>query len=231
MKRVIIAFLITFTPCCVSAMTMIYDDGETHEYNMIYPGSVSILDSTEGNPTILNVTGGSLRYNFNVFQSSTCNIFDGVYDSLHVGYKATGNVYGGVASEPLKNNSYGTLNIYAGTNAGVSGYDESITNIIGGNINGQVIAEDNSQIYITGGATYNSLFGWESGRIIIYGQNFNYSFGEVSDRAGIITGTTLDGTTSMFYTFELNDNSQIILVPEPTSIMLLALGGLLIRKR
>lgn len=57
----------------------------------------------------------------------------------------------------------------------------------------------------------------------LYGGNY------IDEPLGKITGTLLNGDL-INNTFRIGDNAQIILIPEPCTLLLLSLGGLLIRK-
>ena len=117
---------------------------------------------------------------------------------------------------------------------------------------GLLDAAGHSQVDITGGVVEELVVGWqsqvdisggqigggpfgifadESSLIVLNGFDFNYGYGYITDTFGIITGTLLSGEI-INTSFERFGDAQILLVPEPMTLSLLAFGGLvLLRKR
>jgi hypothetical protein len=85
------------------------------------------------------------------------------------------------------------------------------------------------------GGSIESLHARDTSTTNIFGQNFQYGNGLILDGnrvfgTGILSGEWLDGTPWAIDIME-NYSTATILVPEPASLFLLGLGGLLIRKR
>jgi len=90
-----------------------------------------------------------------------------------------------------------------------------------------------SFINIYGGSILTGLYPFVDGRINIYGANFNYPYGPITDISGTLTGTLFSGESVNWY-FERLDASSIYLIPAPGALVLGSLGvGLVgwLRKR
>ncbi len=142
-----------------------------------------------------------------------------------------------------------TVNVLDGANLlGVSSYEDSIINMSGG-IGFMYIANENSVINISGGLTYfvesydNSrvnisggseiLLLWtaDNSTVTIFGTHFNYGLGPIPNDSGRLTGMLQNGDP-LDVDFVRFDNASIVLVPEPATLLLLGLGGLMLgRKR
>lgn len=102
-------------------------------------------------------------------------------------------------------------------NSGIEASSFSIFSLFDSGIAGDVIASDFAAIYIRGDAfKVNGI---------------DYDFGILSSfSSGNVTGLTSSGNMIDF-DFNISDNAEIFLIPEPTTLMLLGLGSLLLRKR
>ena len=66
--------------------------------------------------------------------------------------------------------------------------------------------------------------------IVINGLDFNYGYGYIADTFGMLTGTLLSG--EMINTsFERLGDAQILIVPEPATLLVFGFGGLALRRR
>jgi hypothetical protein len=88
---------------------------------------------------------------------------------------------------------------------------------------------DNAQVDILGGHICR-IIAHDLGLIRLSGSEFNYDYGYITDTSGTLTGTLLSGE-EIHFDFYLSNDAAILLVPEPTTLLLLGMGGLLIRKR
>ncbi|MHC4212830.1 MAG: PEP-CTERM sorting domain-containing protein [Planctomycetota bacterium] len=135
----------------------------------------------------------------------------------------------------------------------VSAYHNSNITITGGTagnqINGgSVLAHQNSIITISGGTFNESLFATTNSTIYLEGTGFQVDGHELSYGdalrdfgnengfylSGFITGTLADGISQLNNPFniEAESTANIIIIPEPSTLLLLGFGGLaLLRKR
>jgi hypothetical protein len=129
-------------------------------------------------------------------------------------------------------------------------FGNSTVNVSGGSIAGDLTSYDSSIVEVTGGSIVDDLFAWNNGTIYIYGTDFkvdgqdiNYGdslrdygtyYGAHSEwLRGIVTGTLQDGSSlnNDFFVRVEHPNASIIVIPEPVTLLLLALGAVMLRKR
>jgi hypothetical protein len=200
------------------------------------------IDASNSNLNINggNIKGGSGDYSMGIVTgNSTTNIHGG-------------NITGGSGKWSDGIETYNsTMNIYGGNITGGSGgqWDYgaqisigSVVNIYGGSISGGsigIVADRSSVVNWYGGNISAGTEKWATGivafddsRMNIFGSDFNYGFGPVNDRSGILIGTLSDGT-AINIRFRQDYAGQIILsgIPEPATLTLLGLGGLAVLKR
>lgn len=122
-----------------------------------------------------------------------------------------------------------TTNIYGGDVLwGIYTYNSSRVNIYGGNIDLEVLGlGDSSTLNVYGGGldVGNAPAFSELSTVNIYGYGFDY------DGAGILTGFLQDDSPFIFRELPPSRYAHINLIPEPATILLFGLGGILLRKR
>ena len=107
-------------------------------------------------------------------------------------------------------------------------------------ISGGIVNEDpfyvtnNSRLTITGGQVSEPLRMFESCEVYVHGTDFKIDgvpvpYGPVAVTTGRLTGTLLYGQIQL--PFFIQDNSKLVLVPEPATILLLSLGILTLLKK
>jgi len=203
-----VSFIVMFIyiPAALSILT--FNDGDIHTIDFTVNEEVEVYDSPTGDPTTVNlVTGGSIEHRLRVFGNSIANVSDGylkwdlyAYDNSEVTF------------------SGGTID------AGLYGFQNSHITFSGGLIH-DLRSYDNSQIDFIGGEIVTDIragwfdFGPHTGIITIYGNDFNYPFGEITDSFGILTGTLANGDfiDNDFYIY---DDASIVLVPAPSAVLL-----------
>lgn len=202
-----------------------------------------------------NISGGTVAY-LHTYNSSTANISGGAVGNWHAWSSVSGhdsstfNVYegafltgGSFSSFDLYNSS--TLNVYGGgLNLFVLAHNSGIVNVYGGDLF-ELSPYDYSTINVYGGYIrifYENIFVPETATINIYGYDFNY-YPEVEWRywddpadgwwVTKLTGIGFDGTPITYWGLpDPYTNPNINLIPEPGTLCLFALGGLvLLRKR
>jgi len=207
-----VSFIVTFV-CIPSALaTITFDDGGIHTIDFAVDEEVEVYDSPAGNPTTVNlVTGGSIDHRLRVFDNSIANVSDGyfrldlyAYDNSEVTFS------GGIID------------------AGLYGFQNSHITFSGGLIH-DLRSYDNSQIDFMGGEIVTDIragwfdFGPHAGIITIYGSDFNYPFGEITDSFGILTGMLANGDL-IDNDFYIYDDASIVLVPVPSAFLLGSIG-------
>jgi hypothetical protein len=238
MKSVIfavLAFLCAF-PGYTSAVN--FDDGQTHIINSaIYQSSGIWLDYyVPNNPgTHLEIVNGASTNYILPFNNSTVTINGGSVNGGNVSIDTHGDniitVNGGNITGDMAANNNSRIYVNGGTfHDDLYAYNTGIVEVRGALISG---------IYGT----------FDSGKIYLYGSNFKVNGTNVSYGAslrnytslssqypeyyiGRITGTLNDGSAvnNDFWIWASTD-SDIFVVPEPVSALLLITGAALIRKR
>ncbi|MBN2138172.1 MAG: PEP-CTERM sorting domain-containing protein [Sedimentisphaerales bacterium] len=164
----------------------------------------------------LNLEGASLT-GLKLFNSNIFNLNSGTFDGTFEMYEYSEiNVNGGqVVNADLQSYNFGITDIYAGdvTWEGVDLYQHSVLNIYGGDVlfNDGFWLDDDAGINVF----YSSIIRLKP-----------------EDPYSEIIGYNLrDGGEFMLDQFAQSEIDQINFVPEPTTLLLLGLGGLLLRKR
>jgi hypothetical protein len=111
--------------------------------------------------------------------------------------------------------------------------------ISGGSVGGNLDAHENSYVYISGGQISGYLGVSFGSTVIMDGMNFvldgHNVFGEITNpldeiNSGHVTGTYFDNSAVDVY-LQMQPGASITFIPEPATICLLGLGGLLLRRK
>lgn len=149
----------------------------------------------------------------------------GVYDTPPD--HTTVDMLGGVLLT-LSTYDFSTTNIHGGEISwGIDTYDSSTVNIYDGTITAHFLGVRNtSTLSIYGGNldVVNSPTFYETSTVNIYGYSFFYD-----DILGVLTGNLQDGSTFIFRELSPSDYSNLNLVPEPATMILFVMGGLILR--
>lgn len=124
----------------------------------------------------------------------------------------------------------GNLTISGGEVLGWVGSDCETCFITAGTIWGGVGSSDwGNNVEISGGIIHGNLQAGDSATITIKGTGFNYNYGRIPLESGHLTGTLANGDPISvdFFLSEANPNGIILAIPEPTTIAMLGLGGLI----
>jgi len=159
------------------------------------------------------ITGGSIGYNFQSNDYAQASI-----SNTSIGYQVS-----------IQDHS--RISIDATTVDGiVESWHDSEVDILGGEMLDNVVARNNSSIDITGGNLHGIIDVYDDAVITLYGSNFNYSYGAITNSTGILTGTLANGNpiNNRFY---VHDNASIVLVPEPATLLLLGFGAAVLRRK
>ncbi len=178
----------------------------------------------------------------------TVTVNGGIINSIFTYNTSTTIISNGLISNNIQTQNSSEVTISGGTvNNYIHAYNNSTITISGGVTNNNIISHDSGIIDIMGG-TINSSFQAYDGTIYLYGNNFSVnstalSFGDdLRDYgtlgssglwlSGPITGILQDGSVlDTYFSVWTDSDAQIIIIPEPATILLLTLGGLALRKK
>ncbi|MEE8451214.1 MAG: PEP-CTERM sorting domain-containing protein [Thermoguttaceae bacterium] len=186
---------------------------------------ISVYDSS-----IVNIRGGTIHSDedmgLSTADDSTVNIYDGILTSevdMEIGGSSTLNIYGGTVEDEVQAADFATVNIYGGYVDDLDGADSSLLNIFGGEVHTPNVS-GLSVLNVFGG-NIDSLLALDSGRVYLYGIDFNYPYGAIPDASGILTGTLKNGDPINAPFEILFDASIVLAVPEPSTLALLSIGA------
>jgi hypothetical protein len=210
------------------ANVYIYDTPPHRTTVSMFGGRVSLIQSYDS--SIFNMTGGI---------TEAC-----AYNQSNI------NVVGGTIFT-LNSYDYSNVNVFGGQVNGITAYDTSTINVLDNANLFALFASDSGVINMTGGVTMSiavgkfgtvnllgglvsdTLWAGDSGIINIYGYGLakfptdgHYDFGFVSGEWSDRTAFNIDLSGADTY-------SHIVLynIPEPTTVLLIAIGGVCLRKR
>lgn len=196
--------------------------GDGRSSGALIDGAISVYNSST-----LNFRGGVWTADWGyllALDSSTVNVYDGIVGltsmaNFAIGDRSTANIYGGGGMAPYVTYDLGTINIYGGVVNTLGVCDLSVANIYGGEI--------------------GSRWGFEVGESAIaniYGYDFYYdpqarwdpSMGWISR----LTGYGFNGIPIVIWGIpDPYITPNINLIPEPSTLILIILGGLAVEKR
>lgn len=236
--------VLCFAICEVEAAIVYIDffDGQVHEINgSNSTGPDDIVRIDYGYPgvgtTVNIVSGGMIARDCLAFESSNVNVLGGeIGSNLFAQNNSQITVSGGAIGEFLWSFDDSQVAISGGhIGIEVNAYMNSQLTFSGGVIGYQLRADGYSNVIISGGQPGYELWATQHGVVTIYGSDFsidglNVGYGPITVASGILTGTLASGE-AINNDFYIYDDASIVLVPEPATVLLLALGGLMLRKR
>ena len=217
-----------------------WDDATT--VNLIEGGSIKTIDLFED--SIFNIDGGvvndsvSIKNNSQVFFNSG-QITGEVHLEENCYFEMNGGSLIDDSSLWMQDNSNVIIN---GGNIQLDisiGHNSTLT-ITGGVISGYLNGGQTAKINIHGGIFDSPIHFGDSAQTTIYGSDFYINgvpapYGSYSgDRSGVITGLLSDGTV-LNHDLDMYTNATLTLVydpvPEPTTLLLLGLGAVMLRRK
>ena len=165
------------------------------------------------NEASAEITGGEI-WEFYMYNSTTADISGG-YVSILLGQDTSHvDVYDGSDIGLLRPNDFSTANVFGGEINHLFVLGNSTTNVYGGNFAMGFSANDSALIQM-------------------YVQDYNWDpEGGSSSSFGLLTGTWLNsGESFLIDHVALSAFDNIVFVPEPSMILLLGLGSLVLRMK
>lgn len=196
-------------------------------------GSLNVLH----NATV-NMQGGRIAREINTFVDSQVDIYDGhIQGFMYPQDNSVVTMYGGVVDDGITTSNNAKFYLYGGSGWTLRSIHNSEIHMDGGYISYSIEARDTSTVYMSGGSIGYNLIARHESTIYLVGTDF--SIGSISlecgDRlsdfanSGTIHGILRDGTPlNNFYKIDNPGFSDIVIIPEPVSFSLLALGMVLL---
>jgi len=190
--------------------------------------SGSIYNLTTYNKSTAEINGGVVGSSIGVYDRSTLTVNDGsIHSELGAHDNSTVNITSGSIRGVLHAGNSSIVEISGGSVGHLNTWNNSTVTVSGGSIDGLLCVDDNSIIYL-----YGSDFS-------VAGQSLNYGdslrdYGTVGDSVitGTITGILQDGSAlDKYFTIRKAYSADIVIVPEPATLLLLGFGSLLLRKK
>lgn len=189
------------------------------------PGThVDVVDGAEvyelyfHNNSTLTMTGGNIDL-VKGWENSTLDISGGWMSDFHAYGNSIVTISGGTIDDELAGAFNSTVTMSGGSFGRIRAYYDGIIYLVGSGFeaDGQPLSYGDK---LSDFGTYYSTIPWDGGGWI----EGYYS--------GVITGTLADGTyiNNNFYV-DASDPADIYIIPEPATVLLLGLGGLLFRRR
>ncbi len=239
----LILIVLCFAICEVEAAIVYIDffDGQVHEINSTISNSFEIVRVDYGYAgvgTTLNIVpGGKIGLDCLAFENSEVNLLGGEIARNLVAFDNSRiTVSDGEIGELLGASGNSQVTISGGhIGIEVDAYMNSQVTFSGGVLGYQLRANGHSHVIISGGQVGYELWATQNSIMTISGtdfsiDSFSVGYGEITATSGILTGTLASGEiiNNNFYIYQ---DASIVLVPEPATVLLLALGGLMLRKR
>lgn len=250
MKRIFVLFcmwaIISVSP--VALAITYWNDGQSHVINnSIYQDDMVWLDYgvTRVPGTHVDIVAGGVVGNLNAYRNATVTMTGGtVLWGLEAFENASITMTNGTVFNALAANTNSSITVSGGVVEKLYANDNATVNLLGGVIDQGMFqglfTQTNGVIYLNGSNfQVNGHNLSEGDRLSDFGTLVEERFeGLVMDNyTGVISGTLTDGSVlnSHFYIYNTGycqGTGDIIIVPEPATVSLLALGGLaLLRKR
>lgn len=223
----------------------------------ISSGSVNFIHAWANSD--IEITGGTIGDTVNTWDNSTVKISNGLIgDNFQLQHNSTVyfsggsiagnlqgwgdaviNISGGSVEEYLRGNHNSTINMLGGSVNHLAAYNDTMVYLSGGSVGGSFNAHDDSIIYLDGSGFAITIDGVTTS---LSNGDMLSDFGKLIDGGslvyytGIITGTLADGSAlndefTIFNMGSFEGTADIIIIPEPCSLVLLSLGGLMLRRR
>ena len=235
------------------------DDGGFHTFDdNTYQGiSIRADFSVANDPgTHLNLVNNGIVGSLHVYNNAGITMSGGLAEGvIGAGDNSTVDVSGGTIGSHLIATDNSIINLTGGlVGSSLEAWHDSSIYMLGGSVGDNLSTWDNASITISGG-TVGNIFsiknngviyldgtGFEvDGNPLVYGDKLS-NFGTRIENGiydyftGTITGILSDGSAlnNLFMIFNVESlagTGDIIIIPEPATMLLLGLGGLMLRKK
>jgi hypothetical protein len=226
-----------------------FNDGGIYNIDYQITENVRVDYEAPGMQTTVNLLDGGILDSRNflaAYENSYVNILGGI---LGGGVYAYGSSRVDVSAGTIWHDFWAYDSSQIAISGGQLIYDLKVYNnshvvFSGGQLLGGMHVSDNCQVDILGGYISSELHFWYSAIVTIHGSNFAvdgqaFGYGELTSILGgstgyepdrRLTGTLASGEPidNFFY---IGHDAKIILVPEPVTLLMLALGAVMARKR
>lgn len=205
-----------------------WDDGAVHDIDYVVSDDLVISGTTTANVYDGSGTGGVIA----ALDSTELNIFDGTFgENIAVRDNAVATIYGGTFGKNVPMD----VSIVVG--------EQSSTIIYGGTYSSRILLYGypndtptlefhGTDFYIGGQGVFGLI---DAEELVLTGAMSKTISGNWLTYYGILTGTLEDGSILnnelKMISFLDGNHANLLVVPEPITLMLLGLGGVLIRKR
>jgi len=214
----------------------------THDSCQVNMSAGSVNNLNGADSSCVSFSGGSITGLFSQ-NSSHANISGGTIGDLVCNGSSQITMTGGNVDFFVTYETNRT-NISGGYITQLNASGSCQVNISGGELDSYLFVAETGLVDISGGSIESDLFTYDQSRIQIFGFDFAvdgqpFGYGELTSILGgfpsiepvrHLTGTLLSGEL-IDNDFYIGHDAKIILIPEPATVFLLGLGGLLIRKK
>lgn len=193
-------------------------------------GTVEERILARDNSTV-HMSGGLVDYGLIVLDNSTITMSGGTVGVIYADRDSAVTISGGTIQSEFVSHDNSAITMSGGVAREAHSHDNSTITMSGGVIERDFRVYDSATVYLEG-----SNFR-VNGTSLVNGDKLS-NFVDFFDNRyhGIITGTLADGSTlnnyfSIWNTGGHAGTGDIIIIPEPCSLVLLGLGGLVLRRR
>ena len=227
--------------------TVIFDDGWTHNITWLINDTVIVYDDDFfGQTTTVNVLDGGKIGSLMTYENSIATVSGGTTYGITAFDNSIVTVSAGQIGDSFQAIQNSTVTLSGGSiSDDLSVGENSIAVVSGGSVGGELITYNNSIVTVSGGLIGGIIKAglWPticSTKITFKGTNFainghsvdygTFDTGGQDSVHGTITGTLANGDP-LNNEFYINGDSNIVLIPEPATLLLLGFGGLVLRKK
>ncbi len=228
--------------CVGSASGIVeYSDGSFHLIDSLISQPVYVdQDAPNAGTEVELADGGQIMAWLNAYGNSSVTVSGGRIAASLKGYGNSGLMIGGGLIEgPVTVRENSVLYMNGGTVRSIQSFGQTEVAISGGQVTVYVEAWDESVVTISGGGVDSWIGAVSKGMVYIDGTDFIVngqpapSGSSLRDYSnfGTLTGTLANGDElDVAYSIG-GEDSDICLIPEPTTLLLLGIGAVAVRRR